>query len=391
MTVLAAPQHPYPTERSRWENEVRAQVMDQFRDEVYGRVPEGPVQLDWRLLEGGDTPDGAVRRQFAVTFSGPRGALTATAVVHLPRRARTVPAFLGLNFRGNHTCTRDEAVLRAGIDRPTETGMIHYDGLRERFTVPPARGALAHRWPLDLITGRGYAVITLSYLQLGPDHPGVFHRGLHAILAGTGADERPAQQWGAIGMWAWALSRLQDALERGMVPEVDPGRVTVMGHSRLGKTALWAAATDPRFAAVISNNSGCMGAALSRPVGETPEVLARIRPYWFARTFSTRVLSGHPLPVDQHQLLACVAPRPVYVASASEDANADPDGEFRSWRTAAQIWELYGYPRSGDDFPEPGGTRSGEAPLGYHLRPGEHSVERFDWEHWLAFCDRWVR
>ena len=391
MTVLAEAADPYPQSRAAWENDVRPQVMDQFRDEIYGRVPDGTVELDWHLLDKGRAPGGAICLRIAVTFSGPLGTVTVTALVHLPPHASVVPAHLGLNFRGNHTCTTDDAVLRTGIDRPTETGEIHYDGLREKFDVPPARGALANRWPLELIVDRGYAVITVSYLQLGPDHAEIFARGLHTTLATTGPDDRPAQDWGAIGMWAWTLSRLQDALERGMVPEVDPTRVTVVGHSRLGKTALWAAATDPRFAAAISNNSGCMGAALSRPVGETPEVLARVRPYWFARTFSSRVLEGRPLPVDQHQLIACIAPRPVYVTSASNDDNADPEGEFLSWCTAAQVWGLYGFPRPSGGFPPPGGAiTSAEVPLGYHLRPGEHSVERFDWEHWLDFCDRWV-
>ncbi|MGC0144233.1 glucuronyl esterase domain-containing protein [Pseudactinotalea sp. Z1732] len=141
-----------------------------------------------------------------------------------------------------------------------------------------------------------------------------------------------------------------------------------------------------------SNNSGAMGAALSRPVGETPEVLARIRPYWFSRHFATEVLAGRPLPVDQHQLIAAIAPRPVYVASASQDPNADPEGELLSWREATTVWELYAHPRPDGGFPEPGGSRGGEgaAPVAYHLRPGPHSVERFDWERWLDSLDRWV-
>ena len=393
MGVLAEPEHVYPQHRSAWEETTRRQVVDRFREAIYGRTPPGRVETTWRLLdEGQEAPHGAIRRQIAVTFSGPRGTSTATVLVHLPAQESGVPAYLGLNFRGNHTCTADDAVLRAGIDQPAETGQIHYDNLREQFDVPPTRGSMANRWPLDLITRRGYAVITMSYLQVGPDHAGIFARGLHSALTRTGPDDRPVAQWGAIGMWAWTLSRLQDALQRGMVPEVDPAQVTLVGHSRLGKAALWAGAADPRFAAVISNNSGCMGAALSRPVGETPEILARIRPYWFARSFSTRVLAGRPLPVDQHQLLACIAPRPLYVASASEDHNADPEGEFRSWRTAAQVWQLYDFPPPNSTFPRPGGTSGhSRTPLGYHLRPGAHSVETFDWEHWLDFCDRWVR
>lgn len=391
MTVLAEPRETYPSSLATWENDVRPRIMETFRDEIYGRVPDGAVDVSWRLLEEGETPGGMVRRQFAVTFKGPLGQMTATVLATLPPDASAIPAYLGLNFRGNHTCTQDPGVLLAGFDRPAETGIIHYEHQQQAFEIPPARGSRENRWPFDLITGRGHAVITMSYLQVGPDHAGIFERGMHSILAATGLSDRPVTQWGAIGMWAWSLSRLQDALEAGMVPEVNPSQVTVMGHSRLGKTALWAAAQDDRFAAAISNDSGCMGASLTRPLGETPEMLARIRPYWFTRNFSIQVRAEQPLPVDQHQLIACIAPRPVYIASASEDDHADPEGEFLSWQAASEAWSLYDLPRPEGEFPEPGqALEEVDAPLGYHLRPGPHSVEAFDWERWLDFCDRWV-
>lgn len=391
VSVLAAPVERYPDTRDSWENEVRSRVMDTFRDEIYGHVPEGDVNLAWRALEEGVTETGQIRRQFAVTFYGPLGELTATVLVHLPPDRKAVPAYLGLNFRGNHTCTDDVSVLMAGLERPQETGAVHYDNLRERCDIPPLRGSRTNRWPLDLIASRGYAVITMSYLQCGPDHSGIFEKGVHSILSRTTLNDRPVTQWGAIGMWAWTLSRLQDALEQGMVPEINPAQVTVMGHSRLGKSALWAAATDERFAAAISNDSGCMGAALTRPEGETPDVLARIRPYWFNRNFITKASSRRPLAVDQHQLIACIAPRPVYITSASEDLNADPEGEFLSWKYASEVWDLYGLPTPAGKFPEPGGSiGEGKSPLAYHLRSGPHSVEPFDWEHWLDFCDHSV-
>ncbi|WP_434080973.1 glucuronyl esterase domain-containing protein [Sanguibacter sp. Z1732] len=388
--VFADPVERYPDKQAAWENHVRPRVLRRFRDEIYGRVPDGEVDLTWRVLEEGKTSAGQIRRQIAITFSGPLGQRTATVLVHLPSDPDGIPAYLGLNFRGNHTCSADPSVLMPGLERPEETGPVHYDGLRESFEIPPLRGSRKNRWPLKLIAGAGYGVITMSYLQVGPDHAGIFQDGMHSILSQTGLDDRPTTEWGAISMWAWTLSRLQDALERGMVPEINSDQITVMGHSRLGKAALWAAAADERFAAAISNDSGCMGASLSRPVGETPEVLARIRPYWFTRNFSAQVLAKRPLPVDQHQLIACVAPRPVYVASASRDLNADPEGEFLSWRQAATVWELYGNSAPRVGFPAPGVALNGEhGPMGYHLREGQHSVEQFDWEHWLRFCDRW--
>lgn len=391
MRSVAEPVEGYPLTRASWEDDIRPRIMDRFRDEIYGRAPEGQISLTWRVLEEGRTPEGQIRRQIAVTFSGPLGRRTATILVLLPPDREEVAAYVGLNFRGNHTCTGSTDILMAGVECPEATGAIHYENLLEEFEIPPPRGSRIGRWPLNLITDRGYAVVTMSYLQAGPDHDGIFVEGVHSILSQNGLHDRPATEWGAIGMWAWMLSRLQDALEQGMVPEINSSQVTVFGHSRLGKAALWAAAADQRFAAAISNDSGCMGAAMSRPVGETPDVLARIRPYWFTRNFESRALSKQPLGVDQHQLIACIAPRPVYVASASEDYNADPEGEFLSWREASQVWQLYGVETSDSQFPEAGGSVcEGGAPLGYHLRSGPHSVERFDWERWLDFCDRWV-
>ncbi|MGC0144232.1 glucuronyl esterase domain-containing protein [Pseudactinotalea sp. Z1732] len=152
--------------------------------------------------------------------------------------------------------------------------------------------------------------------------------------------------------------------------------------------ALWAGAQDERFAGVISNNSGRMGAALTRPVGEDLARMGGIFPHWFTPGFLRRVAAGQPLPVDQHQLLACIAPRALYVTSASEDLHADPEGEFIAWYTAAAAWEG-GAGGAAPSFPEPGQGRTIEGlPLGYHLRPGEHAVKPFDWEHWLDFRDR---
>lgn len=387
MVIFAAPRHRYPTDRETWERETRPALLRTFTTEVYGQPVDADVQVSWQTLSQQDVPYG-VRREIALTLAGPRGSTIVTLLVHLPSSRAIAPAFLGLNFAGNHATTPDPDVLDLS-DADQHGGTLHFDHPHEHSTIPP-RGSQARRWPYETVLQRGYAVVTASYLQCGPDHPAVFERGIHPTLERSGMTNRPQERWGAIGVWAWTLSRIQDAIVEGAVPEIDPAQIVVMGHSRLGKTALWAAAQDDRFAAAISNNSGAMGAALSRDVGETPEVLARIRPYWFARTFSERVLRGEPLPVDQHQLIACIAPRPVYVASASADLNADPEGEFLSWHEASSAWELYGHPPTDLAFPAPGERLFSSAPLGYHLRPGEHDVARFDWEQWMDFTDRWL-
>lgn len=372
------------------------EVMARFRDDVYGHSPGAGSDLTWELLAQHVTANGMRRQQWALEVRTVHGSHRCVVMVDLPDSPSPVPAFLGLNFLGNHACTADPEVLDVQHRPEAQCGRFHGDGLREPVTLPVPRGVQAHRWPSELATGRGYAMITSCYLQCGPDSIEMLHRGLHPLLFpgdGHGASPataaRGAHDGGGIAMWAWMLSRILDAVGSGMCPEVDAGKVAVVGHSRLGKAALWAAAQDRRFAAAISNDSGCMGAAASRPVGETPEVLARIRPYWFAPRFTESVLGGAPLPVDQHQLLAAIAPRPLYVASASDDANADPEGELLSLLTSLPAWGV----RTESEpleLPAPDTVRRWEdAPLGYHLRRGPHEMMPWDWIQWLDAADRW--
>ncbi|MFP6765539.1 MAG: acetylxylan esterase, partial [Planctomycetaceae bacterium] len=213
-----------------------------------------------------------------------------------------------------------------------------------------------------------------------------FSDGPHPLFYGPEQTRPNEKEWGSIGGWAWALSNIRVWLENDDL--VDASRLAVIGHSRLGKTALWAGAQDQNFRMVVSNNSGCGGAALYRRCyGERIHHMLKPVGYWFCRNHARYARRESELPVDQHMLMAAIAPRALYVASATEDRWADPKGEFLALKHAAAVYGLYGFkglPGSGfppSDEPVTGGR------LGYHVRTGRHDVTAYDWKRYLDFAD----
>lgn len=360
----------------------RAELLKLFTEQMFGSCPTSPYELDCQEVESGEAFDGkALRQQFAVTVKTTSGSQQIGLLVYSPKNStKPVPCFLGLNFRGNHTTTNDPKVLIPKSWAPKDDAA----GVVNNLSTEAGRGTSSRRWEYEMLIDSGCAVATAYCGDIDPDFDDNFQNGVHAMFPEHRPSAEHPERWGTIAAWSWGLSRLLDCIEQ-KVKGVDAKRVAVIGHSRLGKTSLWAGATDERFAAVISNDSGCGGAALSRrEIGETVWRINNSFPHWFCGNFKQYSNNEAKLPFDQHQLLALAAPRPLYVASASEDLWADPKGEFLATKYAGELYQqLGGQPLALSEFPAPNTASVGQ--VSYHLREGKHDIIAWDWKHYVEF------
>ncbi|MBK1833583.1 alpha/beta hydrolase family protein [Roseibacillus ishigakijimensis] len=358
----------------------RQEIRQLFAEQVYGKIPPAARDVAVTGEVSQELPDFLEGKATLQEITLALGKQEATLLLIIPNGVEgPVPTVLGMNFRGNHTVHSDPRITlsQAWV-------LAHRGGdPNQHFATEETRGAAAEAWPVEDFVEAGVALATLSCGEIDPDFDDGFENGVHAEFGKPAPDE-----WGSIATWAWGLSRAMDYLET--VPALDAQRIGVFGFSRLGKTALWAGASDERFAFVISHQSGCGGAALSRRAyGETIQRINTSFPHWFADHFMQYNGEEEKLPVDQHQLLALIAPRPLMVASAVEDRWSDPRGEFLAAKEASAVYELLG--KGGLDVEEqPAPDKTVGGTLRYHLRPGKHSVLPSDWEVYFRFLSETV-
>lgn len=351
----------------------RAQeIKELYRKEIYGSVPSIDYRISTKtLIDKQQKATGYRRRLLESTISANGKDLIFQTLLYTPCR-ETSPLFVGLNFNGNHTVCSDP-----DIPIPKKTSSKY---VREVQFSPVYRGSYCSRWPVQRILERGYGVATVYARDFDPDYDDRFINGVHCFV------KRSPGQWGTISAWAWGMSRIMDVLvdREG----VDNERIASIGHSRMGKTALWAAAQDKRFSMAISNNSGCGGAALFREKkGVSISDITDAFPHWFCEPFFKYRDSHDKLPLDQHWLLSLIAPRPLYVASAAEDAWADPANEYQSLLHVCPVYKMMGLEVIESlEQPEINSPVMTKA-MAYHIREGHHNITPWDWERYMDFRD----
>jgi len=374
------------TSARMWAVERRPEILKLFETYEYGHSPGRPKGMTFQIISvDANALDGkAIRKQVLINFTGRKEGPRIGLLIYLPKNAtKPVPMFLGLNFGGNQTVASDPgiAINPGWVGRGW--GVINHHATDE------SRGASACQWQVQKILDRGYGLATAYYGDIEPDFEGGIREGVRALYLRPDQSAPAADGWGAIGAWAWGLSRAMDYLETDK--DVDAHRVALVGHSRLGKTALWAGAQDTRFALVISNDSGEGGAALSRHwMGETIKAINTSFPWWFCRNYKKFNDDVNAMPVDQHELIALIAPRPVYIATAAGDLWADPRGMFLAAQAADPIYRLLGTDGLGA-AKMPGIGQPVMTTIGFHLRCGPHDVTSYDWDQFLDFADKHER
>lgn len=356
---LLTPQGRSIKNADEWTGGRRQEILGLFEEHVYGKTPPAFEKISFRILNEDKAAMGgkAHLKEVEISVSNRNEMARIYLVLFTPNSQRQkVPVFLLINNRS----ARNTA---------------------------PARDTLSGFWPAEEVIESGYGIAAFQVADAAPDNKEHYKEGILRLFPGI-TDKPNGMR--AIGAWAWVASRALDYFETD--PQTDASKVVVVGHSRGGKTSLWAAAQDPRFAMSISNNSGNTGAKLSRRnFGESVETINRVFPHWFADNYKKYGGKESELPVDQHMLISLIAPRPVYVTNATEDLWADPTGTYLALKHAEPVFNLFSE-KSKLPLTQPlPDTPFIQKPLGYHNRTGKHNMTSYDWKQFVRFANLYFK
>jgi hypothetical protein len=374
------------TSEEEWFAKRRPELKGLIQHFMYGVAPPAPENLKAKVERTDREALGgkATLEEITLTFGpGGKGRINLLLIVPNERKG-PAPVFAGLNFNGNHTVLADPKIAL-----PT-AWVREKPGTAGNKASEEGRGSEVDVWAADLLIDRGYALATAYYGDIDPDKPD-WSDGVHSLYYREGQTEPEANQWGSIAAWAWGLSRIVDYLETR--DDLDSERIAAIGHSRLGKTALYAGAMDQRIAIVCPHQSGTGGCALSRDNDqETVERINRVFPHWFAGNFKQFNEREEKLPFDQHSLMALVAPRPIFDTEGLQDKWANYDNAFRSLQGADPVYKLLGKRGLGQDRPIEQDEKLRAENIGelnQYRRDETHVLNRAYWSKILDFADLW--
>lgn len=369
-----------------WEAKRRPELKQLFEHYMYGRYPAKPEKITAKVLfEDAKALDGkATLREVEISF-GPPEWPKIYLLIAVPNGRTPAACFVGPNFGGNHLIVADTR-----IHLPTSWMPANGPGVKENKATDAGRGKQPDTWPLAEIVKRGYAVATFYCGDIQPDRPTV-REGMRATMP-LPEGLPPGDETATIMWWAWGIHRAVDFLVTDK--RIDAKRIAVVGHSRLGKTALLAGAFDDRLAVVIPHQAGCGGSGPSRHADPKAEPVARINkafPHWFNGNFKEFGDDPSKLPFDQNGLVALCAPRPVLFTNAADDLWANPSGQFEVLKAANPAYKLHGHDGiTADKAPAPGDPLI-DTRLGYWIRAGKHSMIPADWKVWMDYGDKWMK
>jgi hypothetical protein len=365
-----------------WTSKRRPELKTLFQHYMYGYMPETTPRViaaiereDKKYFDGK-----ATKKEVTITFGPPDMPKIHLLLVIPNDRKKPAPVFVGMNFNGNYTTVKDPTIPLPNVWVPNSTKDI-----KDNRAAEAARGFQTDTWNFEEVIGRGYAVATFYCGDIDPDRADK-REGIQPFFLKKGEAKPDPNAWATIAAWAWGIMRAVDYLVTD--DDLDKSRIIVVGHSRLGKTALLAGAFDERIAVVIPHQAGCGGTAPSRgKVGESVKRINTSFPHWFNANFKEFNDQVEKLPIDQNCLIALCAPRPVLLTNAVEDSWANPDGQFQVLQAADPVYRFLGV-EGLEAKKMPDTEKLISSRLGYYIRPGKHSMGREDWKVWLEFVDK---